>query len=253
MAKQTGLGAALFHNGYDVTTDIRSVNAIKMPSSLLDVTSIDKSAIERLYGLRDGEITVSAYFDDAVGFAHPAFKTLPKTDVHQMYCHRSTLGAPAAAHVGRQINYDPQRGADGSLIIPVQVLSNSASGYPVMWGLQLTAGKDNLTGAVATTGVDFGTGSLAFGLAAYLQVFGFTGTSATITIQESSDNGVGDPFANVTGGAFAAVSGANVVERIETSLTQTVERYLRLNITGTFTSLDYAVMVIRYAAANREG
>jgi hypothetical protein len=52
----------------------------------------------------------------------------------------------------------------------------------------LTAAPRTDTTATNGTSYDFGTGSTAFGLQAYLQVLSFTGTSCTIKLQESSDN-----------------------------------------------------------------
>ena len=83
-----------------------------------------------------------------------------------------------------------------------------------------------------------------FGLSAYLQVTEFTGTSVTGTIEESFDDGVGDAFSAVTGGAFAAVSSANSSERIETTAALTVYRYLRLVTSGTFSDAKFACCVI---------
>ena len=103
------------------------------------------------------------------------------------------------------------------------------------------------TGAANGSSLDLGTGSTAFGLQAYLQVLSFTGTDATITIQESSDNGAGDAWAAVTGGAFTQVTAGPVVERIQTARDQTVERYLRVatTTTGGFSDLQFVVAVHR--------
>ena len=254
MAKQSGLGAAFFHDGYDVTTDIKSVENIGQASAMLDKTSIDKSAAVRIYGRRDGVMTVTAHFDDAAGFSHPIFSALPKVDVQQMYCHRSALGAPAAAHIGHQTNYDPTRDAAGDLVSAVEVVSDN---FPIEWGLLHSIGKVNSTGAQDIGAFDHATtaypADTEFGLAAYLFVFAFTGTDATITLEQSEDNGSGDAFATVTGGAFAQITTAPVVERIETSLTQNTEKDIQLAITtsGGFSSMDYAVMVIRYEGADR--
>ncbi|WP_372352624.1 hypothetical protein [Streptomyces sp. KL116D] len=99
--------------------------------------------------------------------------------------------------------------------------------------------------------MDFGVGSpplfngaANFGLQAYLHVFAFTGTSVTVKLQESSDNGVGDPWADVTGGAFTAATAIGA-QRIETARGLTVKRYLRAVSTGTFTSATFAVSVNR--------
>jgi len=82
------------------------------------------------------------------------------------------------------------------------------------------------------------------GLVAYLQVFSFSGTSVTATIQESSNNGAGDAFAAVTGGAFTAVSAAPATQRIATATNLAVERYLRVALTGTYSSAVLAIVVI---------
>ena len=107
----------------------------------------------------------------------------------------------------------------------------------------LTAGKITHAGATAGSSIDLG-GAKSNGLQAYLHVFAFSGTSCTVAIQESSDDGAGDAFTNVTNGVFAAASGITS-ERIATSNSQTVEQYLRINTTGTFTSCTFAVVVVR--------
>lgn len=247
MAKQSGLGDNLYFAGYDLSNDTQTVS-IGMPSPLLDVTGIDKSAHERLYGTRDGSIDFSVFFNDAAGKAHPVLKTRPTTDIQVMYLRGTTLGNPAAAQVAKQVGYDPQRGADGSLVMSVKTLANL---YPTEWGQTLTAGKRQDTTATApATGVDFTDVTTAFGLAAYLQVFSFAGTSVTMTIQDSADNSA---FANITGlNSFTAATGITT-ERIETdTLLRTIRRYMKVNTTGTFSECTFAVTVIRYRGANRE-
>jgi hypothetical protein len=117
-------------------------------------------------------------------------------------------------------------------------------------GLQGTAGVRADTTATNGTSVDFGTGSTAFGLRlqAYLHVTAFTGTSCTVKLQESSDDGAGDAFADVTGGSFGAQTAVGA-SRIATSATQTVERYLRVVTTGTFTVCNFHVTIVRNATA----
>lgn len=241
MAKQSGLGAAFYVDGYDLSGDIGSLGRINSARAVNEVPGIDVSAMERLHAHRDGGMEWTAWFNDAAGQAHPALSTLPTTDRQAMYCHRATAGAPAAACVAKQLSYDGSRGTDASFSFTVTAESN---GYGVEWGRLMTAGKRTDTAATNGSSVDFGTGSTAFGLQAYLQVFSFTGTSVTVKLQESSDNGAGDAFADVTGGAFTAAT-ARGAQRIQTGRTQTVERYLRVVTTGTFTSAVFAVMVVR--------
>lgn len=246
MAKQSGLGDNFYLDGVDLSGDVGAVQTIRDAAALLDTTAIDKSAHERIPGLADGEIAFTAFFNDAAGQAHPTLRNPTSADVHAMYLRGTTLGNAGAAHVAKQVNYDPNRGADGSLIFSVQTLSSNGDG--LRWGVQGTAGKRTDTTATNGTSIDEGAAT-AFGLVAYLQVFSFTGTSVTVKLQESSDNGSADAFADVVGGSFTAVAAAPATERIATATNLSVERYLRVVTTGTFTNAVFAVLVARRYAA----
>lgn len=234
MAKESGLGANYYLGQYDLSGDTNSLGTIAKGINLLDFTGINKGAPERKAGQLNGEISWTSYWNPTN--AHVALAAHPRTDMIGSYWHRTTIGTPVASCIGKQVNYDPTRGADGSLTAGVQLLSNA---YWLDWGLGLTASPRTDTAATDGAGVDFSAGS-SFGLQAYLHVVSFTGTSATIKLQESSDNGSGDAFADVTGGAFTLVTGATF-ERIQTARNQTVERYLRVVTTGTFSNLVFAV------------
>lgn len=251
MAKRHGLGDGLFLGGYDLSGDTNSLGKIGGGIGTIDVTDITQSAVERRGGLRDGGIDWVSYFNPTALKAHATLSSRPTTDRHLMYCRGAALGGRAACLVGKQIDYAPNRGADGSLTIALSAQSN---GYGIEWGTLVTAGKRTDTTATSGSSVDF-LASTAFGLQAYLQVFSVVGTSVTVALQESSDNGVGDPWAAVTGGAFAAAtSGASPqAQRIATGRTLTVERYLRVVTTGTFTSAVFAVAVVKNEVAVTNG
>lgn len=243
MPKSSGLGDNLYVDGYDLSGDVGSIGSIAGGNSPLDSTTIDKSANERLGGKRDGSIEFTSFFNDLATTPfgeHTALKTLPTTDRVVSYFRGTTLGNQAASVIGKQIGYDPTRGEDGSLTFRVQAQAN---GYGLEWGTMLTAGKRTESTATNGTPVDFGANTL-FGLQAYLHVFALTSGTATIKIQESSDNGA-DAYADVVGGAFTAVSSAPLSQRIETARGLTVERFLRVVTTGTFSGLTFAVMVVK--------
>ena len=242
MAKQAGLGDLFFVDGVDLSGDVGAVQKIGAPSDPLDVTGINKSAHERIYGLYDGMIQFNSYFNDAVGAALATLKAKGSgADRIVTYMHGSTLGAGFAAQlVAKQLNYDGTRADDGALTFDAEAQGN---GYGLEYADLLTAGKRTDTSATNGTGVDGGAASAA-GLAATLQVFAFAGTSVTVAIEESSDNGGGDAFAAVTGGAFAAASAVGA-QRIVTSLSLAVERYLRVVTTGTFSNAVFVVTVTR--------
>lgn len=241
MGKQSGLGDNLYVAGYNLSGDIGSLSRIGGGNTPIEVTGIDKSAFERIGGLRDGGLEFTAYLNDTAGQAHPRLSLLPTTDVILTYARGTTLGNPGAACVAKQVDYAGTRGTDGSFTFNVSAVAN---GYGLEWGKQGTAGIRTDTSATNGTSVDFGTGSTTFGLQAYLHVFAFTGTSVTVKLQESSDNAVGDAFADVTGGGFTTATGITS-ERIATSAGLTVERYLRVVTTGTFSNAQFAVLIVR--------
>lgn len=245
MSKQSGLGDALYIAGYDLSGDIGAVNSIAGGPAALEVTGIDKLAPERIGGLRDGHIDYTAFFNTAVGRAHARLSPLPTSDVIISYFRGTTLGGASANLVAKQLNHDGTRADDGAFTFAG---SNVGNGYGLEWGTSMTAGKRTDSTATNGTSVDFGTGSTTFGLQAYLHVFAFTGTSVTVKLQESSDNGVGDAFADVVGGGFTAATGVTS-QRIATSSVQTVERYLRVVTTGTFSNAVFAVSVARNPVA----
>jgi hypothetical protein len=80
---------------------------------------------------------------------------------------------------------------------------------------------------------------------AYLQVFSFAGTDATVKLQHSSDNGGTDAFADITGGGFTQITSGPTYGRIAITAGTEIKRYVRAVTvtTGGFTSLVFAVAV----------
>jgi len=251
MAKQGGMGDRLFVDQFNVSGDIGSLGRIGGGRNPSEVTGIDKSAPERILLLGDGALDYAAWFNpDAVGppiGAHSVLKTLPTIDRIGTYCRGAAIGSPAATCVCKQVNYDATRAQDGSLSFAVNMQSN---GWGIEWGELLTAGVRTDTVATSpATGMDYGAVSTLFGWTAYLHVFSVTGTSVTVTVQDSADNSA---FASLAGGsAFGAVApgGIGAFRLTSSSATATVRRYVRAITTGTFSNAQFAVNFVRYYAA----
>lgn len=246
MSKETGLGAAFYLSGYDFTGDVVAVRELSGgPAALEGCTGIDKLAMERIGGRITGAQRVTTWFNPAANMSHKRLSLLPTANVQGQYWHRNALGRQVHCTVGKQENYDGNRGQDGAFTFDSDIESD---GFGAEWATGLTAGKRTDGSATNGTGVDFATAafpaSSTFGAQFYLQVFAFTGTSVTIKIQESSDNGAGDAWTDVVGGAFTTVTGITH-ERIQTGRSQTVERYLRAVTTGTFSNAVVAVAAVR--------
>jgi hypothetical protein len=241
MSKTTGLGDNLLVAGYNVSGDIGSLEEVRGGHEAWESTGIDKSAKERLGLLRDGGMKFTSYFNPSDDQAHEAFSSLPRTDVVLSYLRGTTIGNAAACLIGKQINYDPKRGDDGSLTLVVEAQAN---GYGLEWGTQLTAGLRTDTTATNGAGVDL-VGSTSFGWQAYLQVTAFTGTDVTITLQDSANNSA---FATFTGSAFTATTAAQTFQRLASSSpTATVRQYVRAvtSTSGGFTSVTFNVVFVK--------
>lgn len=249
MSKRNGLGQFLAVDQYLISNDVRDWSAA-CPVGQLDATGIDKTARERLNAHRHGTLSLSSFFNDATGQAFDALADRPTAD-RIVTIGFGERGGPAMSMIGKQIGYDPTRSNDGGLTMSTAGVGN---GYGAEWGHVLTGTASTpvttSTGAQNLTGVDDGAGAATdFGLQAYLHVLAFTGTSATITIQDSDDDGSGDAYAAVTGAQFAAVTGVGQ-QRIQTGRTENVKEWLRVATTGTYSNLEFIVVVVpnRYAA-----
>jgi hypothetical protein len=238
MAKQSGMGGNFYVAGRNLTGDVGSLSRVGGGPATIDVTSIDKFAMERLGGLRDGEISYTAYFNPTASETHAYLDTLPRTDVIETYTIGTTLGNPAAAMVGKQVNYDPTHGQDGSLTFGVQSVANA---YGLEWGRQLTAGLRTDTTATNGASIDT-TASVSFGWQAYLQVTAITGTSVTVSIEDSANDADWLPLAN---GAFVAATTLGAQRIASTTTTATVRRYLRAVTTGTFNPATFSVVFVK--------
>lgn len=240
MAKKSGLGQQIFVHGYDLSGDVATINNAGSPRELLDITGLNASAHERVMGLSDGNLGVSSWFNDATEQEHAAFKGLVTTDRIVTWAFGATRGDVAACLVGKQINYDPSRGSDGSLSFTID--TQAASGVPLEWGNTLTTGKETHSSAGSSTSRDDGAATSA-GMVAYLEVVDIDSGTPTVTIQQSSDNGSSDAFATVLSFTAVAAASAPTAERVTVS--GAVERYLRVTTTGTFSNLDFCVVTRR--------
>ncbi|HET7846932.1 MAG TPA: hypothetical protein VFL72_05520 [Acidimicrobiia bacterium] len=242
MAKSGGMGDNFYIDGYDLSGDVNSLSKVGGGMATFDMTGIDKFAFERQGGLKDGEISFTTYMNDSVGQATAVLNDLPTADVSAAYFRGTTQGNQAACLVAKQINFDPTRANDGMITFQVQALAN---GYGLEWGNMLTAGKRTDTSATSpATGYDFLAAS-SFGWQAYLQVFSFTGTSCTVTLEDSANNSA---FAVFTSSAFAAAT-ARGTQRIAGAAGSTVRRYVRAVTSGTFSECTFAVVFVKNESA----
>lgn len=235
--KSSGLGDNFYIGGFDLSGDVASVDSISGPQGTFDVTAINKSAHERIGGLRDGNMQFTSFFNNASNQEHAILKTLPRTDTIATYLRGTTLGNPAACVSGKQIDYAPTRDNSGALTLKVEVQAN---GFGLEWGKQITAGLR--TDTTATTGAAFDdTAPSSFGGQAYFQLVAFTGTSVTIDIQSATTSGGTYATTGLTSSALTVVGS----QRVAVANTTTINEFLKVKTTGTFSNAVFAVVFVR--------
>lgn len=231
MAKQTGLGDAFYIDGHDLSGDVTSVDTIATRKAVLDTPVLNQSGMVRLAGMGDGEISFTSWFDDGTNLAHDALSGLPTTDVTTMYCRGTAADSPTAMLVAKQINYDYTRGTDKSLSAVVQCLGN---GNGIEWGV-LFAAEATQSSAGSTSSKDDGA-STSNGLAAVLHIIDINSGTPTFKIEDSPNDSDWTDLVS-----FSAVANGNEPAAERVTVTGTVNRYLRITSTGTFSNAKFIV------------
>ncbi len=243
MAKQSALGSQFFIDQYDLSGDIGAVTSAETTRASFDVTGIDKSAMERITGLRDGTMSFASFWNTTASTGDIAvLQTATRSDRICSVFIGATVGYPAASITGKQMGYPVTRGQDGSIGATTTVQANGL-GMGLEWGEMLTTGKQSFaTGTVNGTSIDLGSASTAFGAAAYLHVISVASGTATFAIQDSTDNVT---FNNITGLAFTGATGATS-QRLQTTSALSIARYIRIQGTGVHGAAVIACNFVRY-------
>ena len=116
MTKQNGLGAAFYIDGVDLSGDVGSLSRLDSPRATIDVTAIDKSAMERLHAHSDGGIEFVSFFNKAAGQEFLNLTPPFSSNRIATYMHRTDASnRPAFSLLCKQTDRVTQRGDDGSL------------------------------------------------------------------------------------------------------------------------------------------
>ena len=118
MAKQTGLGdyIAVDDSGgtaRDISDNITNYD-ISIAKALIDVTTISKSAMERLFGLGALQISLTMAFDAAANKQHAVFKTRTGIRTFTLSIGGNTSGNPRLQAECLISDYNFSRGTDGT-------------------------------------------------------------------------------------------------------------------------------------------
>ena len=118
MAKESGLGMTVSVDdaagaAQAIGGDVVSVN-FTMPSNVQDITSITKSAYERIYLLADFSLSLNGVFNAAADLSHDVFKSVGPTSVTRTVS--IAISGQTLATEDLFTAYRLSRAADGSLM-----------------------------------------------------------------------------------------------------------------------------------------
>jgi len=239
MAKVSGLGVRLYAAGYDLSGDVNVVDAIGYTQEMLDVTTLDLEATSRLAGLSDASLTVNGWFEalsDHTAYTSNTGK-MPTADQVVFTQMGTALGDPFAGLTAKEATYVVTR-ASGSALATTATYSSTA-GQQSEWGVTLTASKTTNASAASGTGVD-NAASSANGCVAYLEAMSLTSGTCVVKVQHSTDNST---WADLI--TFTSVTTANVPFAQRSTASGTINRYLRVNTSGTFSTIVFVAGVAR--------
>lgn len=245
MAIQSGIGASLYVDKYDLSGDATAINSITANTNLFDKTTLRNPAMARMALLRDGSMGVNALFNAAAGGSQKVLEALPGAAKYATILAGAVVGSDTFSLQGLQSDFSNVRGQDGSLVLTTTLQGHNTAleiGELLTHG---TGGQQTFASAGAGSKLTYAGTSTAYGITAYLHALSIGSGSATVAIQGSSDD---ITYTNLTGGAFAAVSAAGA-QRIATAQNLSIPKYLKVNVTGTFTDLVAVVTVVRYRGA----
>lgn len=243
MAKISGLAQRFFVGGYDLSGDVGSIRRCSVTTGLFDVTGLDKTAKERIAGVSDSALEFDTFINTAAGQSHPVLSALPTTARIALYEAGTTIGAPVAAVTATQVDYKVTRPADGSILGSTDLLS--AGGGGIEWGVNLVAGGAKTHASAAAEASLDNLASSASGAACFLQHFSRASGTAIYIIEHSTNNTVW-----ATKATFALSGGATPGAERKT-VSGTVNRYVRVSSTGTFTNARFAAGIRRGTAVDR--
>lgn len=218
---------------FDLSSPLNQLSATK-DQQAVNVTGFGIDDLVYLAGIEGGSVTFGGLYDADAGSVDAVFTAaLEGSDL------LATISPQGAGAVG-----------DGCVILKAgmasyQIRSSSNDAVRVNAALTPDGGVRfgsilhelaAETGAANGAGVDYGA-STPDGAIAHLHVTAFSGTSATIKVTDSPDDGVYSDL--ITFGAVTAVGSERAIAA------GTVNRWTRYEISGTFTSVTFAVSFVR--------
>jgi hypothetical protein len=190
-----------------------------------------------LAGRGDASVALTGYLDDTTDASHDAFKSISIASslvtVAMGNNATPTVGDIAACFDAQQVNYDVSPTLDDLVTFTADM---KARGFPIEWGTLLADATITANGNQASVDQTAQTTSGGVG---YLHITSLSaGDTITVLIEDSTDDAAWATLITFT------LDGTAVdAERVATSTTETVDRYIRASYTVTGASISFPIVV----------
>ena len=232
MAFIHGKNTAVLIDEFDVSAFFNSAD-VAATTETAETTTFGNSAKTYIAGLRDATLSLGGMFD---GSANAVDDVLAAALGGSAIFSVMPQGAGAIGNVAKLADaFATSYSVAATVADAVQVSAEAQVTGGLLPGF-VVADLAARTGAGQTAALDNGA-STANGAKAFLHLTAFSGTDITVKIQESADNLA---WADMI--TFTLASG--VTSESQTAA-GTIDRYLRVDISGTFSSATFAVTLAR--------
>ena len=199
---------------------------------------LSRQQLEQESGTNDSALTVNGWFDAGTGLSHALWTSnsgkKPTADQEVIVALGTSRGDPTVCLSAKQASYEISRAPASAIATTVEYIE--ADGNGTEFGVLLTADKQTDSSAANSASVDNGASS-AGGLSGFISAMSLASGTATVKIQHSTNDSAWSDLVS-----FTAVTG-QTAERI--SVTGTVNRYIRVATSGTFSNLVFVVSANR--------
>jgi len=235
-----GRNTQIFVNGVDISGDLNTVTPNSL-QELADVTTFGHIGHTSFPGLAKDTATIEAVYNDTEKNLFEGMVQATASGYGMMIAFGNSTGKPAYSCGEVKLKSNAMK------VVVTDVnratINVETNNWPFERGVLLTDGKQTI--AAASTGqgasVDNTAASGTTGGAAYLQVLSMTGTSLTVSVQQSStDAWAGEQTTSAT---FAAASST---ETQRVAISSQLLRYTRAAWVNAASSCTMALSLVRY-------
>jgi hypothetical protein len=230
-----GKDAKVLVDQFDMSADLTQYN-FGLSTQTVDVTTFSNADRVYLPGLNEGSISVQGVFNNATDRTDEELSALRGAETVISASPQSFAAIGDQAHMvnGFLDDYSPRSTVNDA----VRFSSGVTASAGAFLGVTIHHNnQESTTGTFASVDAGASYAPSTNGAAAFLHVTQFDGTNATVTIEDAAT----EP----TYGSLVAFTQVTAVGSEKVTVAGNVERFVRINLTGTFTTITFVVTFAR--------